>query len=57
MTVSNTNNKTCSDCEYFMSGSDWNLCCSQKYEGFILGFLCSEDTEACDKFKERDFNV
>lgn len=57
MSVSNTNNKTCSECEYFIGGGDWDLCCSQKHEGFIFGFLCYEDTEACEKFKERDFNV
>lgn len=53
----NIKNKTCSECEYFIDGGDWNLCCSQKHENFnsIFSFLCYEDTEACEKFKERDF--
>lgn len=55
MSASNTTNKTCSECEYFIGGGDWNLCCSQKHEisNSIFGFLCYEDTEACKKFKER----
>lgn len=46
-------NRTCSECEFFIGGGDWNLCCTQKHEGFIFGFLCYEDTEACEKFKEK----
>lgn len=38
--------KTCGQCNHFIGGGDWNLCCDLKYD------LCYEDTEACDAFEE-----
>lgn len=35
----------CIDCEHFMGGGDFNLCCSEQYD------LCYPYTEACEKFK------
>lgn len=46
----------CVFCEHFIGGGDWNLCCDLKHEGYPYGFLCYEDTEACDRFKE-DFRA
>lgn len=41
---------TCKDCSKFIGLGDWNLCCKEKHEGYPFGFLCYEDTEACEKF-------
>ena len=48
--------KTCKDCKYFIGGGDWNLCCSNppaRSKDSWCGFLCYEDTEACENFKEK----
>ena len=45
--------KTCKDCDHFMGLGDWDLCCTERHEGYPFGFLCYEDTEACKKFKEK----
>jgi RNA polymerase subunit RPABC4/transcription elongation factor Spt4 len=48
--------KTCKDCKYFMGMGDWNLCCSNppaRAKESWCGFLCYEDTEACENFKEK----
>lgn len=45
-------NKTCKDCTHFLGGGDWNLCCTESHEGYTFGFLCYEDTPACEKFEE-----
>jgi len=48
--------KTCKDCKYFMGMGDWNLCCSNppaRAKDSWCGFLCYEDTEACENFKEK----
>lgn len=42
--------KTCKDCVHFIGGGDWNLCCTEHHEGYPFGFLCYEDTLACEKF-------
>lgn len=45
--------KTCKDCKYFIGAGDWNLCCSNPPAGAKdswCGFLCYEDTEACENF-------
>jgi hypothetical protein len=46
-------NKTCKDCKYFIGGGDWDLCCKNPPEDKVgwCGFLCYEDTEACENFK------
>ena len=46
--------KTCKDCKKFIGGGDWNLCCTEKHEGYPFGFLCYEDTRACEKFVEKE---
>lgn len=46
--------KTCKDCDHFIGLGDWNLCCTERHEGYPFGFLCYEDTEACEKFKEKE---
>ena len=45
-------NKTCKDCTHFIGGGDWNLCCTESHDGYPFGFLCYEDTPACEKFEE-----
>lgn len=44
-------NDYCAFCSHFIGGGDWSLCCGLKHEGYPWGFLCYEDTEACDKFE------
>lgn len=44
-------NKTCKDCDNFIGYGDWNLCCKEHHEGYPFGFLCYEDTPACEKYK------
>lgn len=43
----------CKDCANFIGGGDWNLCCKEHHDGYLFGFLCYEDTDACDKFKKK----
>ena len=52
----NNNNVTykCKDCANFIGGGDWNLCCKEHHEGYTFGFLCYEDTDACDKFRKKE---
>ena len=44
--------KTCKDCSNFLGGGDWNLCCKNPPKDQVgwCGFLCYEDTEACENF-------
>ena len=49
-------NKTCEFCSHFIGGGDWNLCCTESHEGYPFGFLCYEDTPACEKF-DRKLNL
>jgi RNA polymerase subunit RPABC4/transcription elongation factor Spt4 len=47
-------NKTCKDCKYFLGGGDWDLCCENppaSAKESWCGFLCYEDTPACENFK------
>ena len=37
----------CNDCEHFVGGGDWGLCCDLKYD------LVYESTEACELFEQR----
>lgn len=37
----------CKDCEHFIGGGDWGLCCDQKYD------LVYESAEACELFERR----
>jgi hypothetical protein len=48
--------KTCKDCSNFTGCGDWNLCCMNPPEDKVgwCGFLCYEDTEACNNFKEKE---
>ena len=45
--------KTCKMCDHFIGAGDWNLCCTQRHEGYPFGFLCYEDTPACAKFQDK----
>lgn len=51
--------KTCKDCVHFIGCGDWDLCCTERHDGYPFGFLCYEDTPACEKFEEKvgDVNV
>ena len=42
--------KHCYQCEHFIGGGDWNLCCG------IKGDLCYKNTVACEDFKEKEKN-
>ena len=44
--------KTCKYCDNFIGLRDWNLCCKNPPEDKVgcCGFLCYEDTEACENF-------
>ena len=44
----------CVFCEHYIGGGDWNLCCDVKRSAaeYPLGFLCYDDTKACEMFKE-----
>lgn len=46
----------CKDCEHFLGGGDWDLCCknSPKDQVGWCGFLCYEGTPACENFKEKE---
>ncbi len=46
---------TCKDCVHFIGAGDWDLCCTESHDGYPFGFLCYEDTPACEKFKEKEF--
>ena len=58
--------ETCKTCAYkqIIGGwGDWNLCCiiqhptpKEKENGmvFIFGYLCYEDTDACDAYKSKE---
>ncbi len=45
--------KTCKDCSNFIGGGDWDLCCKNPPKDKVswCGFLCYEDTPACENFK------
>lgn len=45
--------KKCGDCANYIGMGDWDLCCELKHEGYPMGFLCYENTEACEKFKPK----
>ena len=47
--------KTCKECDNFLGGGDWDLCCENPPEDqeSWCGFLCYEDTEACENFKPK----
>lgn len=46
----------CRDCDNFLGGGDWNLCCKNppKEEVGYCGFLCYEDSNACKNFREKE---
>ncbi len=39
--------ETCSSCEHYIGGGDWNLCCDLKYD------LCYKHTPACENYERR----
>lgn len=54
--------RVCGNCAYYMGGGDWNLCCMIQHPTpgeqktgatYPFGYLCYEDTSACDMFKEK----
>jgi hypothetical protein len=51
-------NKTCKDCDNFIGGGDWNLCCKNPPKDQVgwCGFLCYADTPACENFKNKEDN-
>ena len=42
----NPYSKHCYQCQHYLGGGDWNLCCKIKYD------LCYRNTNACKDFKE-----
>ena len=46
--------KTCSQCRHFIGAGDWDLCCRLPHPEYLFGFLCYEDTKACDMFEEKE---
>lgn len=46
--------KICKNCTHFIGLGDWDLCCTESHVGYMCGFLCYEDTPACEKFDARD---
>lgn len=40
----------CGNCDKFIGGGDWNLCCTIKYD------LCYENTPACGCFNRKTEN-
>ena len=44
--------KYCGTCKHFIGGGDWDLCCDLPHPGYTYGFLCYEDTLACDDYEE-----
>ena len=46
--------KTCSQCRHFIGFGDWNLCCDLPHPEYPCGFLCYEDTKACEMFEEKE---
>lgn len=44
----------CGNCEFFIGGGDWDLCCSnppKASEFNSFGFLCYADSDSCENFK------
>ena len=48
--------KTCKECSKFIGAGDFDLCCIETHEDYLFGFLCYEDTPACEKFEEKKAN-
>lgn len=46
----------CRDCDNFLGGGDWNLCCKNPpiEEVGYCGFLCYDDSNACKNFREKE---
>ena len=46
----------CGMCQEFTGMGDWNLCCKNppKDEFYPCGFLCYEDSPACQNFKTKE---
>ena len=40
----------CGTCRHFLGGEDWDLCCELSHPEYPCGFLCYEDTAACDQY-------
>lgn len=48
--------ESCGDCEHFIGGGDWNLCCDLPHPDYPCGFLCYKYTPACEQYKARQVN-
>lgn len=50
--------KKCKDCDNFLGGGDWNLCCKNPPKSQVgwLGHLCYENDPACENFKDKVLN-
>lgn len=55
-------NNYCGECIHYMGGGDWDLCCSIPHPTlrereigirYDFGFLCYENTPACEEFERR----
>ena len=46
----------CKDCDNFIGGGDWNLCCKNPPEEEVgyCGFLCYADSNSCKNFREKE---
>lgn len=40
----------CGSCGHYIGGGDWNLCCDIPHKDYPCGFLCYEDTKACEHY-------
>ncbi len=45
------NDPHCGLCEHFIGGGDWSLCCDLPHPEAPWGFLCYEDTPACESYE------
>ena len=45
----------CGSCLHFIGAGDWNLCCALPPPESPYGFLCYEDTPACEQYETTQF--
>lgn len=45
--------RICKNCTHFIGLGDFDMCCTESHVGYMCGFLCYEDTPACEKFDAR----
>ncbi|MBO4543566.1 MAG: hypothetical protein J5725_10350 [Bacteroidales bacterium] len=46
--------RKCGNCEHYLGGGDWNLCCDLHHPGYPCGFLCYAYDDACDMWEEKN---